>query len=129
MANKMSAKECAERFEKLSKLQPNTLTQNNGVFYWRAQISEYDQQALDFAAETLKKVESGELVEVVHARWCGIPFDVENDKYGMNKYNMRIKCTNCGLVTSSDFTHAAYCPSCGAKMDADMGKSHNGWKG
>jgi hypothetical protein len=119
MQNKMGAAECAERLEKIAAKPANSLLIDcrTGKSSWKQKMTSDDQSAIECAAYILRKVASGEMVEVVHAEWSGIPLNVENDKYGMNKYNMRIRCTNCGFVTSSDFTHAAYCISCGAKMD------------
>jgi len=102
MTNKMRPVEVAERLDKQA-LYPTI---------WH----DGDEEALELAAEIVRKVDKGELAEVVRGRWHGIPLKVENDKYGMNKYNMRIECTNCGFVTSSKVTYA-YCPNCGAKME------------
>ena len=62
-------------------------------------------------------VEAADVVPVVHGRWEDIPLNVYDDRYGMNKYNLRIRCTNCGFVTSSQLRYA-FCPHCGARMDA-----------
>lgn len=61
------------------------------------------------------KIERGELVEVVKGEWESIPLNVYDDRYGMNKYNMRIKCSSCGFVTASDLKYK-FCPCCGADM-------------
>jgi hypothetical protein len=80
----------------------------------RANDKYFDSVSL--ATDYMCKIANGELKPVVHARWINMPFNVDNDKYGMNKYNMRIKCTNCGFVTSSDLKYA-HCPACAASMD------------
>lgn len=107
MLNKMTAGEAMERAAssviRLEEIQLNTPCDDDVI-------------ALQDGIDALQKIASGELREVVHGRWVNMPFNVDNDKYGMNKYNMRIKCTNCGFVTSSDL-HYARCPVCGALMD------------
>lgn len=86
---------------------------------WRAKCPDKgDGKLFREAASYLRKIASGEYAPVVHARWVNMPFNVDNDKYGMNKYNKRIKCTNCGFVTSSDLTYA-HCPVCGALTGKD----------
>lgn len=50
-----------------------------------------DIKALRYSASLCRKIAAGELKPVIHARWVMRPFDVTNDKYGMNKYNMRIE--------------------------------------
>lgn len=54
---------------------------------------------------------------VRRGKWVAIPLNGSDDRYGMNKYNKRIRCTACELVTTSEFSGCNYCPSCGAKMD------------
>ena len=54
----------------------------------------------------LKKVESGELVEVVHGRW-------------VHKGAWHIECSECKHVLAHIDEAKNYCPNCGAKMDGD----------
>ena len=49
------------------------------------------------------------------AEWIYIPLNVSNDKYGMNKYNTRKKCSNCGFVTSTLIEYDN-CPNCGEEI-------------
>ena len=54
-----------------------------------------------------------EIIKRPQGKWENIPLNVNNDEYGMNKYNMRIKCTVCGFVTARELRYA-FCPNCGA---------------
>ena len=87
-------------------------------------LTQLGLNTLSDAATDERRIANGELVEVVHARWVNMPFNVDNDKYGMNKYNMRIKCTNCGFVTSSELKYA-HCPVCGALVGGKDGEPHD----
>lgn len=68
----------------------------------------YSKQAaaLDFAASILRRVESGELREVVHANW-----KIDEDGH---------KCSKCNeYLTDEQYEYGdkRFCPSCGALMD------------
>jgi hypothetical protein len=72
--------------------------------------------------DVLKDIEecpAADAQEVVHGKWEDVPIDFGcGDIYGMNKYNRRIKCSNCRFVTSSELRYHI-CPNCGAKMDKE----------
>lgn len=64
--------------------------------------------------------------QAADGEWVEIPLDVTDDRWGTNKYNLRIKCTNCGFVTSRDLAGYAFCPVCGADMRG-LQEAGKGW--
>ena len=61
--------------------------------------------------------------EVVHGKWIDVPLNVYNDRYGMNKYNLRTKCSVCEYAMPREYPRFNICPNCGAKMDKKVGES------
>ncbi|TGJ75406.1 hypothetical protein CAGA_24300 [Caproiciproducens galactitolivorans] len=109
--SEMTLQECIVRLEDLIQDRKSFFSKDGNDDVFRT-----DAAALEKAVSMLHKIAAGEYKRVAHGRWVNMPFNVDNDKYGMNKYNMRIKCTNCGFVTSSELKYA-HCPVCGALMD------------
>lgn len=60
----------------------------------------------------LKKIESGELVSVVHGRWERVI-----PSKSAAKWSTKVSCSICHR---QGYTHHNYCPYCGAKMDGDV---------
>jgi NADH pyrophosphatase NudC (nudix superfamily) len=96
MINKMQLAEIAERLINLADKAPDSL--NRFV-----KISHEDFNALISAAQTIYKIESGQLVELVHA----YRIDLDHDEM----------CSNCGSLEVP--YGLQYCPNCGAKMDGE----------
>jgi reverse gyrase len=99
MTNKMRPVEVAERLDKQA-LYPTI---------WH----DGDEEALELAAEIVRKVDKGELVEVVHAEWIHTS---EPNEDCMGGYHDVIQCSDCH--EDYDFEYD-YCPNCGAKMDGE----------
>ena len=57
--------------------------------------------------------------EVKRGYWIDVPLNVYDDRYGMNKYNKRIKCSVCEYAMPYEYPRFHICPNCGAKMDGE----------
>ena len=60
-----------------------------------------------------------DVAEVKHGNWIDVPLNVYNDRYGMNKYNLRTKCSVCEYAMPREYPRFNICPNCGAKMDKE----------
>lgn len=60
-----------------------------------------------------------DFAEVKHGKWIDVPLNVYNDRYGMNKYNFRTKCSVCEYAMPREYPRFNICPCCGAKMDEE----------
>ena len=69
--------------------------------------------ACSFAAALCRRVASGELAEVAHGQWKE-GTQIVWDEYGSSHVPV-FTCSNCGY--EKNYTHPAYCSSCGALMD------------
>ena len=58
--------------------------------------------------------------EVKHGNWIDVPLNVYNDRYGMNKYNLRTKCSVCDFAMPREYPRFNICPNCGARMDKEQ---------
>lgn len=80
---------------------------------WRyLQADTHAMHVLRQAASMVRKVDAGELAEVIHAEWITVQDDV---KIGDGTH---IECSNChtwGRIKSR------YCPTCGCRMDGKDG--------
>ena len=99
MPNELTAAECAERLEYISRA---VIIKGIGEKY------DYLRDSVDQAASILRKVATGELREVVHAEWkhegdCGVT-----------------KCKNCDWSVEECINYNL-CPNCGAIMDGKEG--------
>lgn len=59
---------------------------------------------------------SADVEEVKHGNWIDVPLNVYNDRDGMNKYNLRTKCSVCEYAMPREYPRFNICPNCGAKM-------------
>lgn len=66
---------------------------------------------------------AADVAEVKHGNWIDVPLNVYNDRYGMNKYNLRTKCSVCEYAMPREYPRFNICPNCGAKMDAEQEKN------
>ena len=62
---------------------------------------------------------TADVAEVKHGNWIDVPLNVYNDRYGMNKYNLRTKCSVCEYAMPREYPRFNICPNCGAKMDKE----------
>lgn len=62
---------------------------------------------------------AADVEEVNHGNWIDVPLNVYNDRYGMNKYNLRTKCSVCEYAMPREYPRYNICPNCGAKMDKE----------
>lgn len=62
---------------------------------------------------------TADVAEVMHGKWIDVPLNVYNDMYGMNKYNLRTKCSVCEYAMPREYPRFNICPNCGAKMDKE----------
>lgn len=62
---------------------------------------------------------AADVAEVIHGKWIDVPLNVYNDRYGMNKYNLRTKCSVCEYAMPREYPRFNICPNCGAKMDKE----------
>ena len=60
-----------------------------------------------------------DFAEVVHGNWIDVPLNVYDDRDGMNKYNLRTKCSVCEYAMPREYPRFNICPNCGAKMDKE----------
>lgn len=58
--------------------------------------------------------------EVRQGKWIDVPLNVYDDRYGMNKYNLRTKCSVCEYAMPREYPRFNICPNCGAKMDKEQ---------
>lgn len=100
----MNAAECAERIESLehagSDIRYRLICLNNDGTFRQA-------------AETMRKLSAGELVEVVHGTWKQVQSDWPRQGGGYNHYFV---CSECGRKLLGNRKNTPYC-NCGAKMD------------
>ena len=75
-----------------------------------------ESMSVSLLLDILDDFPTADVKEVVRGQWERVPLNVSNDRYGMNKYNFRIRCTGCGFVTTSDFAAFQFCHCCGADM-------------
>ena len=78
----------------------------------------YGGRAADFARLT-DDIPAADVAEVVHGKWIDVPLNVYDDRYGMNKYNLRTKCSVCEYAMPREYPRFNICPNCGAKMDKE----------
>ena len=64
---------------------------------------------------------AADVAEIKRGKWIDVPLNVYNDMYGMNKYNLRTKCSVCEYAMPREYPRFNICPSCGAKMDREQG--------
>lgn len=62
---------------------------------------------------------NADVAEVKHGNWIDVPLNVYNDRYGMNKYSLRTKCSVCEYAMPREYPRFNICPNCGAKMDKE----------
>ena len=62
---------------------------------------------------------TADVAEVKHGNWIDVPLNVYNDRYGMNKYNLRTKYSVCEYAMPREYPRFNICPNCGAKMDKE----------
>ena len=62
---------------------------------------------------------TADVAEVKHGNWIDVPLNVYDDRYGMNKYNLRTKCSVCEYAMPREYPRFNICPNCGAKMDKE----------
>ncbi len=55
-------------------------------------------------------------VELNQGEWIDVPLNVYDDRDGMNKHNLRTKCSICGYAMPREYPRFNICPNCGAKM-------------
>lgn len=60
---------------------------------------------------------------VAHAAWLGKETSTAYDLYGVKTWAAKYKCSKCGFTHRAIEAHMcySYCPSCGAKMDEEIG--------
>lgn len=58
--------------------------------------------------------------EARQGKWIDVPLNVYDDRYGMNKYNLRTKCSVCEYAMPREYPRFNICPNCGAKMDKEQ---------
>lgn len=98
----MSAGECAEELLKIENAFSDDLYMG-------------ERQTLQYAASILRKIDHGELVEVVHGEW--------KEYAGVDKgFHYCSKCESQAFNYEDGGSEiieilSDYCPSCGAKMD------------
>ena len=63
--------------------------------------------------------DTADVEEVKHGNWIDVPLNVYDDRYGMNKYNLRTKCSVCEYAMPREYPRFNICPNCGAKMDKE----------
>lgn len=76
---------------------------------------QFGGRAKDFAQLT-DDIPAADVEEVKHGNWIDVPLNVYNDRYGMNKYNLRTKCSVCEYAMPRKYPRFNICPNCGAKM-------------
>ena len=76
---------------------------------------QFGGRAKDFAQLT-DDIPAADVEEVKHGNWIDVPLNVYNDRYGMNKYNLRTKCSVCEYAMPREYPRFNICPNCGAKM-------------
>lgn len=76
---------------------------------------QFGGRAKDFAQFT-DDIPAADVEEVKHGNWIDVPLNVYNDRYGMNKYNLRTKCSVCEYAMPREYPRFNICPNCGAKM-------------
>lgn len=60
-----------------------------------------------------------DVAEITHGCWIDVPMNVYDDRYRMNKYNKRTKCSVCEYAMPYEYPRYRICPNCGAKMDGE----------
>jgi len=110
----MENKEIIEILEKSNKLLKGNIQALKDVgvsnitgYYSVLEHCENEYKSVEQAAEIIRKVESGQLVEVVHGKWNG------NPSYGP------VQCSICSRRIAGYI--GRYCSACGAKMDGKDG--------
>ncbi len=78
-----------------------------------------DGITIDGIIEHLRETPAADVAEVVHGKWIDVPLNVYDDRYGMNKYNLRTKCSVCEYAMPREYPRFNICPCCGAKMDKE----------
>lgn len=75
----------------------------------------------DMARDALELLKEQE--PVTHAAWLCKETSTAYDLYGVKTWAAKYKCSKCGSVHRAIEAHMcySYCPSCGAKMDEEIG--------
>ena len=78
-----------------------------------------DYDCVTAVQDTISDMPAADVAEIKHGKWIEVPLNVYNDMYGMNKYNLRTKCSVCEYAMPREYPRFNICPNCGAKMDKE----------
>lgn len=96
--------------------------------YIDADLLKSDLEALDESGrlfymgvfDVIDSQPATDVEEVKHGNWIDVPLNVYNDRDGMNKYNLRTKCSVCEYAMPREYPRSNICPNCGAKMGKEQ---------